>query len=302
MKKPFLFFLLAAILISASTLHSQTWLAEYQTWEYDVSGGWDSTMYGKLVMYVEGDTTIQGISCKRMVHVQPNGDQFELYAYEEQERVFVWDEFLETFVKIYDFTLVAGDTVFFQGSRKYVIEEAGTATIAGADRKYQVVHLSGNSLDAGKCLIVEGIGLLSRYDTFNPLYDCIYFFLNNSFCDEAVDGRSYRFRCFIEAFITHDPFGLCTLSDVSEIATSAHLQIFPNPAQSEFTVYLEGGDSSPGLLQLFDAAGRLCLQRTINDLSIPTLIPASGLHTGNYTIIFTGEKAVWRSRLIIINY
>jgi hypothetical protein len=301
MKKQSLFYLLAAILISASTLHSQTWLAEGQTWEYDVSGGWDPTMYGKLVMYVEGDTTIQGISCKRMVHVQPNGDQYELYAYEEQERVFVWEDYQEIFIKIYDFTLGAGDTVFFQFGRKYVIEEAGTATIAGADRKYQVVHLSGNSLDDGKCLLVEGIGLLSRYDTFNPLYDCIYFFLNNSFCDEAVDGRSYRFRCFAEGGgVVHDPFGLCTLSGVSEIDHGAQLQISPNPAQTEFTVYLEGG--GPGLLQLFDAAGRLCLQRTINDLSLPTLIPASGLHTGSYTIIFTGEKAVWGSRLLIINY
>jgi hypothetical protein len=301
MKKPFLFFLLAAILISASTLHSQTWLAEGQTWEYNVSGGWNPAMYGKLIMYVDGDTTIQGISCKRMVHIQPNGDQSVLYAYEEQERVFAWDEFPGTFVKIYDFTLGAGDTVFFQFGRKYVIEETGVAPVAGADRKYQVIQLSGNSLDAGKCLIVEGIGLLSRYDTFNPLYDCIYFFLNNSFCDEAVDGRSYRFRCFAEGGgVVHDPFGLCTLSGVSEIDPAAQMQIFPNPAQSEFTVSLEG--VGPGLLQIFDAAGRLCLQISINDLSIPTVIPASGLHAGSYTIIFAGEKTVYASRILIVNW
>jgi len=299
MKKPILLFLFAAILFSATALHSQTWLAEGQTWEYDVTGGWDPSMYGKLVMYVEGDTTIQGTSCKRMIHNQPNGDQFVLHAYEEQERVFAYDEYLETFIKIYDFTLSVGDTVFFQGGRKYVIEETGIAPIAGADRKYQVIQLSGNSLDEGKYLIAERIGLISRFDTFNPPYDCIYFFLNNSFCDEAVDGRSYRFRCFIEVFVTYDPFGLCTLSGVSEIATSALMQISPNPAQSEFTVILEGG--GPGLLQIFDAAGRLRLQRTINDISLPTGVPAVGLHTGSYTIIFTGEKAVWRSRLLIVH-
>lgn len=288
------------IIFSTLSLYSQTWLAEGQTWEYDVTGGWDPAMYGKLVMQVQGDSTLEGINCKRIVSIEPNGQTGVQYAYADQERVYVFDAFLDSFVKIYDFTLSAGDTVFFQGARKYVVDSVGITTFADALRKFQIVRLSGSSLDAGTYLIAEGIGLVSRFETFNPIYDCIFFFLENSFCDEAVDGRSYRFRCFTEGGATYDPFGLCTLSSVSEIDPGAQLQIFPNPAQSEFTVYLEGG--GPGLLQIFDAAGRLRLQRAINDISLPTLVPAAGLHTGSYTIIFTAEKAVWRSRLLIVNY
>jgi hypothetical protein len=279
----------------ALPLFSQTWLAEGQTWEYDVTGGWNPTMYGKLVMQVQGDSTLEGINCKRIVSMEPNGQTGVQYAYADQERVFVFDAFLDSFVKIYDFTLSAGDTVFFLGGRKYVVDSVGITTFADALRKFQIVRLSGNSLDAGTYLIAEGIGLVSRFETFNPIYDCIYFFLENSFCDEAVDGRSYRFRCFTEGGSTYDPFGLCTLSSVEGLH-SQKLKIFPNPAQSQFTIQLEGNPSEYGLLQVFDATGRMILE---TPKTLPATVSVEGWPAGNYQVLFFGEKVTVRGQVVV---
>lgn len=279
----------------ALPLYSQAWLAEGQTWEYDVTGGWDPAMYGKLVMQVQGDSTLEGINCKRIVSIEPNGQTGVQYAYADQERVFVFDAFLDSFVKIYDFTLSAGDTVFFQGARKYVVDSVGITTFADALRKFQIVRLSGNSLDAGTYLIAEGIGLVSRFETFNPIYDCIFFFLENSFCDEAVDGRSYRFRCFSEGGATYDPFGLCTLSS-DEGLHSQQLNIFPNPAQSQFTIQLEGNPNEYGLLRVFDATGRMILE---TPKTLPATVSVEGWPAGNYQVLFFGEKIIVRGQVLV---
>ncbi len=279
----------------ALPLFSQTWLAEGQTWEYDVTGGWDPSMYGKLVMQVQGDSMVEGINCKRIVGIEPNGQTGIQYAYAEQERVYVFNAFSDSFVKIYDFTLSANDTVFFQDARKYVVDSVGITTFAGALRKFQIVRLFGNSLDSGTYLIAEGIGLVSRFEMFNPIYDCIFFFIENSFCDEAVDGRSYRFRCFTEGGYTYDPFGLCTLSS-AESLYSPKLNIFPNPAQSQFTLQFEGSPSEAGLLRVFDATGRMMLEAP---KTLPATVSTEGWPAGSYQVLFFGEKVTVRGRVVV---
>jgi hypothetical protein len=279
----------------ALQIFSQTWLAEGQTWEYDVTGGWNPDLWGTMVMQVQGDSTLEGINCKRIVGIEPNGQQGIMYAYAEAERVYVFDPFQDSFVKIYDFTLSAGDTVFFQGARKYVVDSVGITTLAGALRKFQIVRLFGNSLDSGTYLIAEGIGLVSRFETFNPIYDCIFFFLENSFCDEAVDGRSYRFRCFTEGGYTYDPFGLCTLSS-AESLHSPKLNISPNPAWSQFTLQFEGSPSEAGLLRVFDATGRMMLEAP---KTLPATVSTEGWPAGWYQVLFFGEKVTVRGRVVV---
>ena len=278
-------------------LFSQNWLAEGQTWEYDVTGGWDPSGYGKLIVRVEGDTTIQGIACKRMVEYYPNPFKQVAYAYQDQEQIYVYESYNDSFEKIYDFALAAGDTVFFQWGRKYVIDSVGTANIAGENRKFQIIQLFGNSLDNGAYLVAEGLGLISRMNSSFPENDCIYFFIQNSFCDEAVDGRSYRFRCFSEGSNTYDPYGLCTLNRVSEVLENLDLRIFPNPAESAFTVQPGEGTIETGMLKVFDQTGRIIWQG-VNTL--PATVSVEGWPAGNYYILFTGDMVSFRGRLIVV--
>ncbi|MFZ2897405.1 MAG: T9SS type A sorting domain-containing protein [Saprospiraceae bacterium] len=279
----------------ALPLFSQNWLAEGQTWEYDMDGGWLPWLYGKHVLQVEGDEVVEGITCKRLVQYQPDGTTEEYFAYHEQGRVYVLNPYWDNFQKVYDFNLEPGDTVFFYGDRKYVIELVGFGPVAGADRKYQIIHLLGD-LDQGTYVIAEGIGLMAKIGSpWPPEYDCNFFFMNHSFCDAGLDGRSYRFRCFTEGDITYDPFGMCTLSSVEGLH-SQKLNIFPNPAQSQFTLQFEGNPNEYGLLRVFDATGRMMLEAP---KTLPATVSTEGWPAGSYQVLFFGEKVTVRGRVVI---
>ncbi|MBK7407273.1 MAG: T9SS type A sorting domain-containing protein [Saprospirales bacterium] len=292
----YLYFCALFCFLWISSLQSQTWLADGQTWEYDVTGGWDPSGYGKLILQVEGDSTVQGVPCKRLVHYFPNSTKQVVYTYEEQEKVYVYDPYTHVFEKIYDFTLVPGDTVFFQWGRKYVIDSVGVAQIAGANRKFQRIQLYGNSLDSGIYLVVEGLGLVSKVDSSLPENDCIFFFLQYSFCDEAVDGRSYRFRCFSDGSNTYDPYGLCTLNGVSEVQKDEELHVFPNPAESAFTIRLGEETAETGLLTLFDQTGRVIWQ---GEKTLPATISTEQWPAGSYYILFKDKNATVRGRVMV---
>jgi hypothetical protein len=296
MKKRHVLFLY--MIFSTLSLYGQNWLVEGQTWQYEVTGGWNPDLYGTMVMQVQGDSTLEGINCKRIVGIEPNGQQGILYAYAEAERVYVFDAFQDSFVKIYDFTLSVGDTVFFFGSRKYVIDSIGTAPIAGADRRIQIIRLSGSTLDQGTYLVAEGLGLLHKVNSQQPENECSYFFLQESFCDEAVDGRSYRFRCFSEGGATYDPFGLCTLSAEEWLSCEEKpLQLFPNPAQAQCTVSLGIESTAPGRIRVFDAMGRLLLDEV---KTLPATIPTEQWPAGIYLVVFEGEMVTARGQIVVL--
>ncbi|MCB9284671.1 MAG: T9SS type A sorting domain-containing protein [Lewinellaceae bacterium] len=280
----------------ALPLFSQTWLADGQTWEYDITGGWDPSGNGKLVLQVEGDSTVQGVSCKRMIQSFPNATKQVVYTYAEQEKVYVYDPYTGVFEKIYDFTLVPGDTLHFQWGRKYVVDSVGVAQIAGANRKFQRIQLFGNSLDSGTYLIAEGLGLVSKMNSSFPESDCIFFFLQNSFCDEAVDGRSYRFRCFSEGGNVYDPYGLCSLNGVWDADENRQLSVFPNPAASHFTVSVEAGHADQGTLMVFDLTGRVLLQSV---KTLPATVSVDQWPAGNYYILFTGDLVAFRGHVVV---
>lgn len=281
----------------ALPLFSQNWLAEGQTWEYDMDGGWLPWLYGKHVLQVEGDEVVEGITCKRLVQYQPDGTTEEYFAYHEQGRVYALNPYWDYFQKVYDFNLEPGDTVFFYGDRKYVIDLVGFGPVAGANRKYQVVRLSGD-LDEGTYVIAEGIGLVSMVDPpYPPEFVCNFFFINQSFCDAGVDGRSYRFRCFTEGDLVYDPLGLCTLNNV-ETLHSPTLNIFPNPAGSQFTLQYEGSTAASGLLRVFDAMGRMILE---TEKTLPATVSVEGWPAGSYQVLFFGEKVTVtvRGRVVV---
>ncbi len=281
----------------ALPLFSQNWLTEGQTWEYDGIGGWDPGLYGKYVLRVEDTAMVQGIECRRVVSYQPDGSEEVYFAYHDQGRIFVFaPNYGEVFVKIYDFNLEPGDTVFFPGQRKYVVSQTGEDFIAGANRKFQIVHFSGSGLDQETYHVAEGIGLVSVVDSpIPPEYDCVYFFPHYSFCNAAVDGRSYRFRCFSEGDLVYDPLGLCTLNS-AESLYSRKLNIYPNPAESQFTLQYEGSPSATGLLRVFDATGRMLLEA---HKTLPATVSVEGWPAGSYQVLFFGEKVAVRGQVVV---
>lgn len=292
-------FLLYLVFVSGSLTfgYSQIWLADGHAWHYEVSGGWNPATNGAHKEVVEGDTVVLGVPCKRIVHYLPNSTRWFVYAYAEEGRVFVNHD--QGFVKIYDFNLAAGDTVFLLGSRRYVIDSVGIILIDGAPRRFQSVQLTGSQFDSGSYLVLEGIGLVPPPDIHE--ISCAYFFLLYAFCDSPVDGWDIRFGCFSsEDGIVYNPYNYCAeLTATTTVASHNPLRISPNPAQAEFTVSGQTEWTGPGILTVLDAAGRECLRLPVGDMSLPVTVSAQQLPNGSYIVLLAGREATVRGRLIV---
>jgi hypothetical protein len=291
-----LLFCLAFTLGSWTFGHSQIWLANGHAWHYEVSGGWNPATNGTHIEVVEGDTVILGLPCKRIVHYLPNSTQWPVHAYAEGGRVFVNHD--QDFIKIYDFNLAVGDTVFMLGNRHYVIDSIGTTLIDGAPRRFQAVQLTGSQFDSGPYLVLEGIGLVPREGNN---FGCAYFFLLYAFCDSPVDGWDIRFGCFsTEDGIVYNPYDYCAEPTATTTITPDNaLRIFPNPAQAEFTISGPAELTGPGMLTVLDAAGRECLRLPISDMRLPATVPTHQLPNGSYVVLLKGKDTVARGRVIV---
>ncbi|MBX2926765.1 MAG: T9SS type A sorting domain-containing protein [Saprospiraceae bacterium] len=292
-------FLICLVLASGSLTfgYSQTWLANGHAWHYEVSGGWNPATNGAHIEVVEGDTLVRGIACKRIVHYSPNSTSWPIYAYAENGRVFVNHD--QDFIKIYDFNLNVGDTVFLLGSRRYVIDSVGTILIGGSPRRFQSVQLTGSQFDSGSYFVPEGIGLVPLPDVHD--ISCAYFFLLYAFCDSPVDGWDIRFGCFTTTdVIVYNPYDYCAeTTATTAIPLSNALRIYPNPVQAEFTIAGQAELTGPGQLTVLDAAGRECLRLSVSEVSLPVTVSTQQLQNGSYIVLLAGREATVRGRLIV---
>ncbi len=235
-------------------LAAQTWLADGQAWQYEVFGGFDFEEWGIHELKVVGDTTIQGVDFKKVVHFPLASAPHTWIAKEAGDAVFVYEPSDGSIVKIYDFSLLPGDTVHLVGERKYVISDTGSLLINGFVRRYQEINLGSGILSGYPFLVVEGLGMVGDPAQENPP-QCSYFFLHHDFCGSAWDGWDIGFRCFSSGEIFYDPFGECSLSQTGQVHQDG-LKIFPNPVSSQLTVEVPGGiPITDGYL--YDLQGRL---------------------------------------------
>lgn len=290
--RPLLYASLMVLITTIFTLplFAQTWLAQGQTWQYQIIGGWNPNEIGLHTMTVEGDTLIQGKLCKKVVHYPLIADPIVRFAYEEKGQVFVYTGFSANFIKIYDFNLEIGDTVQLNSNDMYIILETGVVTIENSIRKFQYIkyYESSFSLSSTK-LLLEGIGLVDN-PMQSGLLDCSYFFLQDSFCDEIIDGWSIFFRCFQDDGFIYSPFDNCTLSDAFLPNNEpTQLVISPNPANRSFLLNMEGhlGDVK---LELFNTTGQMLYRQTTVDLTNPLEVSVSHLPDGLYFVRLTNEQ------------
>lgn len=295
--------LIMFLLITActSSIFAQTWLAEGQTWQYEVLGGWNFDDWGLHTMQVEGDTVIHDKLCKKVVHYPLDSGPIVRFAYEENGQVFVYYGSSPYFIKIYDFNLEIGDTVQLIGIGKYEILEIGLMEIGNSMRKFQYVkYFWNNTFISSTKLLIEGIGLVD-----NPmqggLLDCSYFFLENSFCDEAFDGWSIYFRCFQDGDFSYRPFNDCTLSDApSPISEPSQMAISPNPANQSFTVKING-QTGYGRIELLNTTGQIVRHQPVVDIINTLELSVSDLPNGIYFVRLTNERGSL-SKPIVVNH
>jgi hypothetical protein len=84
-------------------------------------------------------------------------------------------------------------------------------------------------------------------------------------------------------------------------AERSELRFFPNPSDGRVTAVVEGGPGDRRILQLFDAAGRLALERTAIISADGTLVlDVAQLCDGAYSArLIDMDRGLWRGRLVV---
>lgn len=89
----------------------------------------------------------------------------------------------------------------------------------------------------------------------------------------------------------------------SSSALSSRLNVFPNPAASQFTLELPAGKSSLWAVALVDVHGRVVYETTMpaSEQAVFHTILINGLPLGVYTVLATGNGSALSARLVIVD-
>ncbi|MBO7615691.1 MAG: hypothetical protein J6T22_00660, partial [Bacteroidales bacterium] len=118
-------------------------------------------------MAVEGDTLIQGHTCSIITRPFFGGNGDEQYVYEENRKVYWYNQILQAFTTLYDFDAEVGDTWICDiDSCSFEIQVQSVDEVTWEDHTYRVQHVYAIGGDeyynsffyTGEGTIIEGIG------------------------------------------------------------------------------------------------------------------------------------------------
>ncbi|GEM_PF-3529451 len=84
-------------------------------------------------------------------------------------------------------------------------------------------------------------------------------------------------------------------TNISTLNNHASVQIYPNPAQNNFTI--EPNTNEKQIVEVYDVNGKLILQQTING---KTTIDVSNLNAGVYNVNVTGNAGIVNTHLVLV--
>jgi hypothetical protein len=274
-------------LFSVSQIDAQQWLTKDQQWTYHFSGGF-AGFNAFFKQKVTIDTVIQNQSCKKIIALNMPFDRPPRFAYELDKKVYAFNEFQNTWVKMYDFNLVPGDIVvvptFFGSNFKYKIDAVDLVTAGNLTLKRQrVTEVTDDSLVIGIPFdILEYIGAVGKPLDSLASPQCSYFFVDEApFCQSFVDGFDVRFICYSNGNSNFEPYDGCTVSG-TETAPGDLLKvnINPNPSSDYMRVSIGKGHQIHNL-KLINMNGAILEEiRDLNSISVEmnTAVYPSGLY------------------------
>lgn len=254
-----LFFFLLNIFLATNT-DAQNWFSADQRWVFNISGGF-AGINQNFEMYAEADTVIQGHAARKWAFHSSGffwlGPKF---TYSDGPRAYYFAAGLDSFVKIYDFSLPVGAQVkipnefndFTYQIDSIDIVQAGTLTL----KRQRVHYLGENGQPTGwKFDILEDIGMVgSPFDENDPT--CSFVLIPDYECGSVVDGFDIKFLCFSSPSGGFNPFlSTCAVVGTKE-AEENSFQINPNPATTYFEI--QTSSNSPVLISvtLTDVSGK----------------------------------------------
>ncbi len=276
MKKLLLLTIIALIFLSFNVKSQQfaplgaKWYYSHTPWSYPLR-------IEPVIVEAAKDTIILNKNCRKL------NAQGNKYLFSEGNKVFLYNEFSNIFIKIYDFDLLAGDTLRFQygwdsSFSHYVIDSIGYTTINSKLRKIQYISTP---------FTFENTWIFYGYN-IEGIGNSKYLFPQFALADPII---SVGLRCYEDSVIGYYNTGLLSVCDsvillgVNETDPET-IKIYPNPA-SEFIQI----DNIVGLItaDIYSIDGKL--QKTA-DLSDKTTIKINDLAKGIYLLRLQNEKGV----------
>ncbi|PHN00841.1 T9SS type A sorting domain-containing protein [Flavilitoribacter nigricans] len=271
--------LLLTLCSLSQLLPAQEWAPPGTRWYYS-QYSFGGPNIGLHVMEVVGDTTINNRACRIIEGGQSCSFPMR-YAYREDRRIYYYNEVSEDFALLYDFNLVAGDTL------KMFVADLGTEDM---DTFYVRIDSLSQLRINNDSVQVQHVTPLYN-ESFNAplsfgrrIYEDIggdHFFLPPyGFCDVPAGPL----RCFehpdfgVYQFLTEFP---CDYVPVRERFSDLGLNVYPNPAGDQILIATPGEPFTS--LDIFDLNGlRLYSQNNIFATEIRLALP--DLPAGIYLI------------------
>jgi hypothetical protein len=231
------------------------------TWYYQ-SGGFSSATYYPVKLESLKDTLIQGLSCRKL----NLGISNVTLVYSDSDKVYLFDNYQQLFVKIYDFSLQTGDTLTYHLSfngnyidtSAYIIDSTSVISINGKIKKLQFTHFlysfnahHGTYYIGGK--IIADIGscsfLLPQYSQADPLIMGLRCYSDSSF---GYYNTGIVAKC--DSVVTNVP---------EESNSQFAITVFPNPATNEIFFNITGLKNY--YLFIYNTMGECILQKDLNN-------------------------------------
>ncbi len=258
MKKLLLLSLFFASL--ATPAHTQNWFSADHRWVFNLSGGFGG-FNQDFEMVAEADTVIQGKTARKWVFHFSGFLQMEpKFTYSDGPRAYSFVASLDSFVKIYDFSLAVGEQLKVPrewGSFTYKIEsidqvQAGSLTLKRQRVRY--IQPDGTPTD-WKFDILENAGMVGQpFDVSYPT--CSFVLIPDYQCGSVVDGFDIKFLCFSTPSGSFNPFnGSCSVVATND-PPSADVQLRPNPATDYFEIKGSGSGEALQSVVLMDLGGK----------------------------------------------
>lgn len=234
MKRNLLTTILFLPLLAMAQEEYEPFIVEGKVWHYEHVDYRSSYIYK---VYFEGDTVIDGHSCKKMVEERPGFPTYSRCACrEEGGKVWVyyshyasqpWQEWL-----LYDFTCQEGDTVtnlLLYGAEKFSVNETKDIRSFGSDRRRIAIKQDGIGPKSYPGYWLEGVG--SRLNMFDfwvvPHAGASERFLYCELNGERIADQSSFGDAALENFGLEEPVpgdvdgdGIVGISDVAAIVSA----------------------------------------------------------------------------------
>lgn len=285
-------------LLFSTNTRAQNWFAADHRWMYHISGGF-AGFDVDIEMTADSDTTIKNLPCRKW-RFQSSGiyNIAPQYTYTNGPRAYMYLAQLDSFVKMYDFSLQVGDVLEVPkdyGVFTYQIDAIDVVQAGGLSLKRQRVHYidPNGQPSSWKFDILENIGMVGQpFDVNYPT--CGFVLLPNEECGSVVDGIDISFVCFSSAAGSFSPFiGQCFLVDTNT-PDQVGFQVTPNPATNYVDIQPDGNMTIQAV-QLMDVQGKNVCQWN-GDVRQVSL---QGVPTGVYLLEVTFSNGARTTKKIV---